>query len=285
MRRGGSFTERILAELAPHTPPLACCRAALIEGMRLSGDGACVSTRMVAARAALAALHADSVPASVERLGTPRRHRYRVMAPPGGTASANLCCRRARVRGAFLVAGSVTRADGPPQLELLVGSAEAGQTLIQDLAALGVAGLVLERRHRLLVSIRTAAGVATLLSSIGAQSGRLEFEQGRVVRELRAGVNRRLNAETANLHRTVAAAVRQLEAIAALRRDRRRWESLAPGLRAAAGLRQRRPRASLDALAVAAGCSRSAMAGRLRRLVAAANADDGPLATVRHRSR
>ena len=38
-RRGASFTERIVAELAPHVPPLACCRAALIEGMALAGEG------------------------------------------------------------------------------------------------------------------------------------------------------------------------------------------------------------------------------------------------------
>src|ERR1035441_4535805 len=77
--RGGSFTERIVAELAPHVPPLACCRAALIEGMALAGEGgAPVTTRLVAARAALAVLHADSIPASVERLATARRHRYRV---------------------------------------------------------------------------------------------------------------------------------------------------------------------------------------------------------------
>ena len=37
--RGGSFTAEILAELTPHTPPLACCRAAMVEGMALAGDG------------------------------------------------------------------------------------------------------------------------------------------------------------------------------------------------------------------------------------------------------
>lgn len=284
--RGGSFTERIVAELAPHVPPLPCCRAALIQGMTLAGGGeALVTTRRAAARAALAALHADSIPASVERLATPRRHRYRVSirppldagadaaeAPPSGPSprvapSANLCCARSRLRGAFLACGSLSRGDGPPQLELLVGSEAAATRLLEDLERLGIPATLLGRRGRPVVAVRSAPGVATLLSSIGAHLGRLEFEAGRVVGEVRSGVNRRLNAETANLHRTVAAALTQLEAIERLESDPRRWEALPPALREAAVLRRRRPRATLDGLATAAGCSRPAMAGRLHRLV------------------
>jgi hypothetical protein len=301
--RGASFTERIVAELAPHVPPLACCRAALIEGMALAGEGgAPVTTRLVAARAALAVLHADAIPASVERLATARRHRYRVTvrasaaavspASPASAAttavpaavvagdsapveppappvpSANLCCSRSRLRGVFLACGSLSRGDGPPQLELLVGSEAAAARVVADLERLDIPSSTLRRRGRPVVAVRSAAGVATLLSSIGAHLGRLEFESGRVVSEVRSGVNRRLNAETANLRRTVSAAVSQLEAIDRLERDRSRWERLPPALREAAVLRRRRPQDSLEALAEAAGCSRPAMAGRLHRLVA-----------------
>lgn len=271
--RGASFTERIVAELAPHVPPLACCRAALIEGMALAGEGgAPVTTRLVAARAALAVLHADAIPASVERLATARRHRYRVTVrgagPPSLTPSANLCCSRSRLRGVFLACGSLSRGDGPPQLELLVGSEAAAARVVADLERLDIPSSTLRRRGRPVVAVRSAAGVATLLSSIGAHLGRLEFESGRVVSEVRSGVNRRLNAETANLRRTVSAAVSQLEAIDRLERDRSRWERLPPALREAAVLRRRRPQDSLEALAEAAGCSRPAMAGRLHRLVA-----------------
>ena len=281
--RGGSFTERIVAELATHVPPLPCCRAALIEGMALAGDGgAPVTTRLVAARAALAALHADAVPASVERLLTPRRHRYRVAVrtpPPAEipdpvafrtrpVPSANLCCVRSRLRGAFLACGSLSRGDGPPQLELLVGSDAAARRVTAELDRLGIPAATLRRRGRPVVAVRSTAGVATLLSSMGAHLGRLEFEAGRVVREVRSGVNRRLNAETANLRRTVTAALTQLEAIERLEGDRSRWEALPPALREAALLRRRHPQDTLEGLAAAAGCSRPAMAGRLHRLVA-----------------
>jgi DNA-binding protein WhiA len=140
--------------------------------------------------------------------------------------------------------------------------------VVADLERLDIPSATLRRRGRPVVAVRSAAGVAILLSSIGAHMGRLEFESGRVVREVRSGVNRRLNAETANLRRTVSAALSQLEAIDRLERDRSRWERLPPALREAAVLRRRRPRDSLEALAATAGCSRPAMAGRLHRLVA-----------------
>jgi DNA-binding protein WhiA len=83
-------------------------------------------------------------------------------------------------------------------------------------------------------------------------------------------VNRRLNAETANLRRTAAAGVRQVESIAMLEADPARWQALPPALREAALLRTGHPDDDLAHLAVRAGCSRPAMAGRLHRLVAAA---------------
>ena len=91
-----------------------------------------------------------------------------------------------------------------------------------------------------------------------------------MIREVRSGVNRRLNAETANLRRTAAAGVLQLESINALEADPARWQRLPPALREAAALRARHPDDDLAQLAARAGCSRPAMAGRLHRLVAAA---------------
>jgi hypothetical protein len=120
------------------------------------------------------------------------------------------------------------------------------------------------------VTVRSAAGVGAALSSIGAQGGRLAYEEGRVVRDIRAGVNRSLNAETANLRRTVDAAVRQLEAIARLGADPVRWDGLPPAVREAALLRRSHPDATLSGLAEAAAISRPAMAGRLHRLLEAA---------------
>lgn len=281
-----SFTQRIVTELAPHVPPLACCRRALVDGMRVVSDvpTTVLTTRLIAARAALQALHADAIPAHVERLATARRARYRVsgvdlttLPPP----SARACCTRSRLRGAFLSTGRVIRPERAPHLEIGCPTQRAAALLGADLATLGVSPTVRPRRGRWLVTIRSTSEVGAALSSIGAQSGRLDFEAGRVVREVRATVNRRLNAETANLRRTAAAGVRQLEVIQAMAADPERWARLPPALREAAELRARHPDDDLAALAARAGCSRSAMGGRLRRLLTSPEDREPPQVKIR----
>ena len=271
--RGGSFTESVVAELAPHLPPLPHCRSALLEGMSLTGDpagppGTVETPRAVAARCAVAILHADDRNGHATRVHAARRTRYQVDVPAGGAhVTSSNCCRRSRLRGAFLALGSVNRPDRAPHLEIPARDHAAASLLVEDLAVLEVPAAIRLRRGRPVVTVRTASAVGAALSSIGAQGGRLAFEQGRVVRDVRAGVNRSLNGETANLRRTVDAAVRQLDAVERLCGEGGRWEAMPPALRAAGELRRSHPEASLGSLAEMAGISRPAMAGRLHRLV------------------
>jgi WhiA C-terminal HTH domain/WhiA LAGLIDADG-like domain len=270
-----SFTQRVVAELAPYTPLLPCCRRSLVEGLALvtADPGSIATTRPVAVRAAMQALHADGIPAHVSRVIAARRTKYLVVGVDPSSlqpTSERSCCRRTRLRGAFLGAGRLVRPDGEPYLEIGCADEPGAEQLVGDFAVLGVPARTRRRRGRWVVTVRSGPGVGAALSSIGAQAGRLAFESGRVIREVRSGVNRRLNAETANLRRTAAAGVRQLESIAALEADDVRWQALPPALREAAELRTRHPDDDLAQLAERAGCSRPAMAGRLHRLVAAA---------------
>jgi DNA-binding protein WhiA len=270
-----SFTQRVAAELAPHTPILPCCRRSLVEGLALvtTTPGSIATTRPVAVRAAMQALHADGVPAHVSRVVAARRTQYLVVGvDPAGLhqPSERPCCRRSRLRGAFLGAGRLVRPDGEPYLEVGCADESGATQLLVDFAALGVSARMRRRRGRWVVTVRSGPAVGAALSSIGAYAGRLAFEAGRVIREVRSGVNRRLNAETANLRRTAGAGVRQLESIAVLEADAKRWQALPPALREAARLRALHPDDDLAHLAERAGCSRPAMAGRLHRLVAAA---------------
>lgn len=271
----GSFTERVIAEVAPHVPPLRCCRAALVQGMLdvgAPGTEGVDTARRAAARAGLAAVHGEMPGARVEAVAAPRGPRYRISGvdPAALRSSERRCCARSRLRGAFLAAGLISRADGPAHLELPCRTERSAEILLATLAELDIPAQRSLRRGRPVVLVRSTEGVARALSSIGAQSARLLFEEGRVMGDLRGAVNRRNNAETANLRRTVDAAVRQLEAIALLRSDARRWDRLPPALREAAQLRTAHPHDSLESLAARLGLSRSAAAGRLHRLLAAA---------------
>jgi DNA-binding protein WhiA len=124
----------------------------------------------------------------------------------------------------------------------------------------------MQRRGREVVYLKGQDEIAGLLRVIGANRAVLDFETSRVSSEVRNRLNRLLNAEEANLARTVRAADRQLQAISRLDADGE-LERLADGLREAAGQRRRQPDADLHTLASSLGISRSAMNHRLRRLV------------------
>ena len=113
---------------------------------------------------------------------------------------------------------------------------------------------------------------------MGANRGVLELETQRVGADVRSRLNRLLNAEEANLGRTVRAADRQLAAIERLERDGS-LERLSPSLRETASARRQMPDADLDTLAGALGVSRSAVNHRLRRLVDLATEEEADAPT------
>jgi DNA-binding protein WhiA len=106
---------------------------------------------------------------------------------------------------------------------------------------------------------------------MGANRAVMRFENDRIVRDMRSQANRRTNSETANVDKQLRAALQQRAVVRQLKARDRRLESLPPALRQVAELRLAHPQASLRELASLSELSRSAVANRLRRLVAVGN--------------
>jgi DNA-binding protein WhiA len=100
---------------------------------------------------------------------------------------------------------------------------------------------------------------------MGAGASLFELETRQVARVLRGDLNRVINAESANLIRTVQAAGRQLEAIAALTTDGR-LSSEPATVRAVAEARRETPEATLGELAERLAIHRSAVQRALERI-------------------
>jgi len=183
------------------------------------------------------------------------------------------CDRRSFLRGVLLGAGSLSFSASGSHVELVVSGEAAAEELQAALASLEVRALRSVRRGRHVVYVKGQEEIVTLLRLVGANRGVLELETHRVGRDVRARLNRLLNAEEANLGRTVRAADRQLSAIARLEADGS-LERLAPAVREMAAFRRRMPDADLDTLAAAMGMSRSAVNHRLRRLVELASDEE-----------
>src|SRR5579884_2030239 len=146
-----SFTQRVLAELAPHVPPLRCCRAAMLQGMLAVSEDRTVitTTRLVAARAAMQVLHAERQPAHLVRIAAARRNRYGLWGAdltklPASTDAPH--CRRAWLRGAVMGAGRISRPDAAAHLEIACPDADAAAQLQTTLTGFGIPASIRQRR-------------------------------------------------------------------------------------------------------------------------------------------
>lgn len=174
-------------------------------------------------------------------------------------------------RGAFLAAGTLTDPGRSAALEVTCPSSEAAMALVGAAHRLGVAAKAREVRGVHRVVVRDGEAIRAILQTMGAQRAAAEWEQLRQRREVRAGVNRLVNFDDANLRRSAQAAV------AACARVERALEILGPGipdhLREAGELRLAHREASLDELGHHADppLTKDAVAGRIRRLLAMAD--------------
>jgi DNA-binding protein WhiA len=174
-------------------------------------------------------------------------------------------------RGAFLAGGTLTDPGRSAALEVTCPSSEAAMALVGAAHRLGVAAKAREVRGVHRVVVRDGEAIRAVLHLMGAQRAAGEWEQLRQRREVRAGVNRLVNFDDANLRRSAQAAV------AACARVERALEILGPGipdhLREAGELRLAHREASLDELGHHADppLTKDAVAGRIRRLLAMAD--------------
>ena len=175
------------------------------------------------------------------------------------------CCRRAYLRGLFLAGGSVSAGHSGYLLEVRPPRGEATRSR-QQLVAARLLPTTRVRRGRTVHTIHSADAIATFLRLAGATETLLRFESRRVSREMRGRTNAAVNAEGANLARTVLAARAQADAIRDLTR-RGRLARLPVTVRDAAAARMRAPEASLSELAARLDATKWSVRQRLRRLL------------------
>lgn len=173
-------------------------------------------------------------------------------------------CRTAWLRGHFLARGSLSLAGGRTHLEFVVAPDEA-PVLAARLDEVGLPAAWRLRRGRGVVTWKSGEAVGAFLRRIGAAGALLELEARQVSRALRGELNRVLNAESANLQRVVAAAGRQLDAIAMLDADGRLARQ-SHAVRLVAAARRETPEATLSELAERLDLHRSTVQRALERM-------------------
>lgn len=178
-----------------------------------------------------------------------------------------VCCRRAFIRGAFLAAGSVSDPTKSYHFEIVCTSEGKAEQLCEILTDFEVDAKIVKRKKHLVVYVKEGSQIVKLLGLMGASVSLMQLENVRIVKEMRNQVNRKVNCETANLNKTVSAAVRQVEDIryieAKIGLDR-----LSESLKEVARLRLGHPDASLKELGdmLSPNVGKSGVNHRLRKL-------------------
>lgn len=156
-------------------------------------------------------------------------------------------CKRAYIRGSFLGGGSISNPEKTYHLEFVTHNNDYAEELSRLINHFGLSSKVIQRKGSHIVYIKEGEQIIDLLNIIGAHSSLLELENVRIMKEMRNNVNRLVNCETANLSKTVNAAVRQVESIRLIQREIG-LQRLPKNLREVAELRLAYPDESLKEL-------------------------------------
>ncbi|MFS1514813.1 DNA-binding protein WhiA [Chengkuizengella sp. SCS-71B] len=158
------------------------------------------------------------------------------------------CCKRAYLRGAFLAAGSVNNPEGSSYHLEIASMYEDHCNALCDLAnEFDLNARCIERKKGFIFYIKEGEKIIHLLNIIGAHQALLKFEDVRIMRDMRNSVNRLVNCETANLNKTIGAAMRQIDNIKLIQ-DTMGLDHLPDKLREVAELRLQHPDLNLTEL-------------------------------------
>lgn len=178
------------------------------------------------------------------------------------------CCKRAYLRGAFLAGGSVNNPEGSSyHLEIASMYEEHCKALVELANKFQLNARFIERKKGFILYIKEGEKIIEFLSIIGAHQALFKFEDVRIMRDMRNSVNRIVNCETANLNKTIGAAVRQIDNIRLLQKEVG-LENLPEKLREVAEVRLQHPDINLKEVGelLKGQVSKSGVNHRLRKL-------------------
>ncbi len=123
------------------------------------------------------------------------------------------CCKQSYLRGAFLATGSVTDPEKGYHFEMVCDCEEHADILMDIIKDFGLEPKLIQRKKYYVVYIKDGSMIVDILNIMGAHISLMNMENVRILKDMRNSVNRRVNCETANINKTVNAAVKQIEDI------------------------------------------------------------------------
>ena len=148
------------------------------------------------------------------------------------------------VRGAFMASGSINEPSKKYHLEILFSTKENAKYVFYIIENFGIECKVIKRKEKYSLYIKDGEEISKFLALIGAKKAVMDYEEIRIIREMRSNVNRLVNCETANINKTINVAVSQIADINFIK-ENNKFEELPETLKEMAEIREQNPDKSL----------------------------------------
>ena len=184
------------------------------------------------------------------------------------------CCKRAFIRGAFLASGSISDPEKGYHFEIVTQDERKAAHLQEIICSFQIDAKIVLRKKSYVVYVKEGGEFVGMLEFMVAFVALMEanvalmnLENIRILKEMRNSVNRKVNCETANINKTVNAAVKQIEDIRLIE-QKKGFHNLNEGLAEIAELRLQYPEATLKELGMMLNpqVGKSGVNHRLRKL-------------------
>ncbi len=155
--------------------------------------------------------------------------------------------KKAFLRGVFLAIGSISDPHKSYHLEMVCCNNKKALRIQKMMIFFNLDAKIVLRKNHYVVYLKEGSQICDFLSVIGAFQAMLELENVRILKDMRNTVNRKVNCETANIGKTVNAALRQIEDIELIK-EKNELINLPDQLKEIAILRLENPDSSLKDL-------------------------------------
>ena len=124
-----------------------------------------------------------------------------------------VCCKRAYIRGAFIAAGSMSDPSKSYHFEIVCSTEEMGKQVCTLMRSFSMDAKTVLRKKSYVVYLKEGSQIVDFLGVVEAGISLMNLENIRIRKEISNNINRKVNCETANIGKTVSAAVKQIEDI------------------------------------------------------------------------
>ncbi len=155
--------------------------------------------------------------------------------------------KRICVREAFIETGSISDPNKEYHLEIVFRNNEKAEKINYILKELNINSKIIKRNKKYVLYIKDGEEISKFLALIGANDSVIKFEEIRVIKDMKNKVNRKVNYETANINKTINAAIQQIEDIKLIK-AKNEFAKLPEGLKELANLRIENPDVSITEL-------------------------------------